>query len=285
LADSGVSWRAHYLWGSFRTGTRPLEAASQIGYVYDALNRVQLHKYVYCKANPIDGVDPSGHDDFDGLLNVFNIWAYLFKSRIHLNLATGVGQGGPGITASLTATLADVEATWAPWNWEKKWDSANELRNYTEGARTGAAGGRAAWDIGPLHAVAQGADKIGGCTAGTGSFVGSVAFNGNCYFAHAVNYALWGRAMKLSHEFVASDSVFSIRWQASRFTLHAALKLARDWKHIEYGDYGIGEQEAEAFTKYGYDGTLPPATIALPCKSSGQTADPSAMTWHWAPYH
>jgi len=121
-----------------------------------------------------------------------------------------------------------------------------------------------------------------GYHAGYGIWQHTAAFKGKCYWAGSINYALWGRANRLCYDYLSQnptgwDLDDSYYWSLENARGHATL-----WKHFAYHDYGTMTQQAEAFTTYGYNGTVP--TLSLPCVPSGDVLPNQSLEWCWEPY-
>ena len=237
---------------------------------------LSLHKYLYCQGNPVNHVDPTGHD-VDVYLEIADIIGTFAASPSSPPIGKVNGQGGPDVALALNRTLLDVEAKFYSWSKSEKRKAAEELYDLT--------GGRGAWDILPLMSIGMGGvgimdpvdRKVYRC--GTGFWVGTVAVNGQCYYANAVNYALWGKMNRLCYDWMTLLNPYD--QDADYFKLSHAIFTVQAWKHFKYKDFGPMESEAEAFTTFGYNGALP--TASLPCQSSGAALQRGVLDWCWEP--
>jgi RHS repeat-associated protein len=256
-----------------------------------------LHKYLYCLANPINNRDPNGHEiegamtgmSLDFSLNSFTSIPIASSPTAFLS-ASPWGQGGPDVTTALKNTLNDVEVWYGGLRDPiKKLECAQELRTYQAGDAWDI---KQLWDINPPevnHIRARGKDY----ETGTGLFEGSVAVNGQVYFASAVNYALFGKECRLAHDYYVS-----IRdpMEASLYSLTATEACVRFYKRIAYPLYNLfGRGKlvkpefsyeygycAEAFTAWGYNGSsLPQGLPTVPSKD----VLTESFDWKWMPHH
>lgn len=252
---------------------------------------LSLHKYAYCQDNPVDHKDPSGHE-IEGALAVMDIDSVSMGLR--LPGVTAVSQavsGGPDVTKTLTRTLLNVEMAFYGWSDSQVKASARELTDITSAALFGG-GAATAWDIMDLYYLGA---KLGPNVlsddnhliyrCGNGPYQRTVAVNGRVYYASAVNYALFGRAYRLLHDYYdlrgAKHADGSSEFSAEDFDIRNAVHTATAWKHWKYNDYGETSTEAEAFTAYGYNGAL--TSMGLPCPPSGQTLALRRFDWCWEP--
>ena len=187
--------------------------------------------------------------------------------------------------------MREVTITFAGWTPSQKVEAAQELIDL-EGAAISKlfghqGGASSAWDIIPLYDKGAGrgnalaGDNGYAYRCGGGKWMGTVAINKRCYYAGAVNYALWGKMNRLCYEYF---SVFPTGWPAdcwNNWSLEAAKRNATLWKHVRYHDYGETAKEAREFTVYGFNGTLP--SSSLPCRYSGEVVDAHAFDWCWEP--
>jgi hypothetical protein len=246
---------------------------------------LSLHKYNYAEGNPVSNVDPSGHDIGEELA-VVDIGSTLagFASPT-LSAGSAPGSGGPDVTKTLNMTLQEIQMTFWGWTPPQKDVAISELTEPPlPWGKSGASGGFLyAWDIVPLKDLGLGGNVIpngnNGLTCGSSPWNGTVAINGKCFYGGAVNYSQWGVMFKAAHEYYEQkgDTI-----SASGYTLTWAKRFATAWKHHWYGDYGETASEAEDFTAYGYDGTLP--SSSLPCRTSGKVCQNRDFEWVWEPY-
>ncbi len=114
---------------------------------------LSLHNYLYCRANPVNHRDPSGHD-IEGALGVMDMMSAGFGMRSPVigsgrGIATAIAQGigGPDVKGILDRTLNDVEATFNnTWRTRQKQDAAAMIG----GGRSDIAN---SWDITELRNV------------------------------------------------------------------------------------------------------------------------------------
>jgi RHS repeat-associated protein len=179
----------------------------------------------------------------------------------------------PDLKKPLDRTLLDVEATFWKWSEGQQQSACLELLNWV-GALFGKHGGNNAWEIEPLYMWGL-SDRI-------------VKVNGKWYYAGAVNFALWGRAMKTCH-----DASLLYDWAsrtnpnpsadplaAWRFSLDSGLWWARQWKGL-LGDTSARATEAYAFTTYGYNGTLTDPGVSP--DANHYTFNRDRFIWYWSP--
>jgi len=250
---------------------------------------LSLHKYLYCKGNPVNKVDPSGHDGIDDILTIADAIGTFGASVSSPSIGRVTGTGGPDVTKALNRTLLDVQAKFWSWNRAQKIAAAERMRDLwgaatsreANGARAGAAD---AWDIFPLmevgfdinygYLIANGQSY----RAGTGFWTRTVAFSGKCYYASAVNYALWGTMNRCVSDWLDFDPQAGL--DRDEYSLGVAVHIMQAFKHFSYHDFGPIEKEAADFTAYGFNGT--PPSWALPCKPSGVVAA-KMFDWCWEP--
>ena len=239
-------------------------------YEGDNEKTITLQKYSFCSNNSINNIDPNGNDFTDATLAVLDVCFSSAQVKAPMLSATG----GPDITQTLKNTLMDVSAKFQSWTPEEKISAAEEIR--------GLISGQQAWDIAALYMVNQRPTDvkvyIGGEECGMDAWGRTVAFNGQSYYASAVNYALWGKINSLIYH---DAGKLGNKLDPNEYFLGNAIKEARDWKHFEYGDYGVSELEAEAFTQYGYTGVL--NMTGLNCKPSGKIVSLPQFLWCWEP--
>jgi hypothetical protein len=240
----------------------------------DQEDPISLHKYLYCRANPVNGSDPSGHQDDMEELGDEESSSSLDALPNLASIQMILGTGGPDVTQILNRTLNDVST-----NFAKHWTP--DQRQQAESRIGGLCAGNA-WEIVQLHNVqppvmnnlSMGKNNY---KCGSGQYEGTVAVNKNCYYADAVNYALFGRAFRLCHD----DFMSQQQWlTAADYSLAGAKTRARLYKATFYGDFGEHVREALAFVEYGYNGRL--SSGGLPCTSSGLVTEP-LFDWKWLP--
>ena len=246
---------------------------------------MSLHNFTYCENNAPNKIDPSGKDGVDIILSVLDvIGTFSTHLSASTSLSAATGKGGPDVTKALNRTLLDVEAAFYRWSRYERMQVAERMRDLGSAVFTGGRGGAAgAWDIIPLMSVGFGepyltADKD--YLAGSGLWTRTVAFSGKCFYAGAVNYAIWGKMNKLCFDYYNSQGLL-YDLDPREYNLPNAIHTVQAWKHFKYNDFGTTEMEAEAFTTYGFNGNL--ACPGLPCQSSGEVVQAKMFNWCWEP--
>jgi len=185
---------------------------------------------------------------------------------------------GPDVTASLQAVLQNIRQTFMnDWNFKEKESACEEFYNIYRGGK--------AWDIDGLYNAGKSDSQkfdtsCGIMLAGEGKCAKTVTFNGNCYYASAANYAMWGLANKL-----CSDTVGPIiDWPGrNTWSLANALVYAVTWKVWLQDDSREDMlSQVQAFTRYGYLGELPQGVKTVPCDKSSCTVK-GKFDWVWKP--
>jgi hypothetical protein len=190
---------------------------------------------------------------------------------------------GPDVTRATLLTLAEVRRTFLhQWDKAQRHTACNELYNWGHG------GAGQAWDIAELAFVGfwregQPLPKIDGIVCGTGNCIRTVTFMGNCYYASAVNYVLWGTANRLCNgEFGdrTLEPVFQ-KYSLENALIWAALRKSAIWN----GGDGLEEAQALAFTAYGWAYRLPPIKSRSDCKvdRSKRSRQNRPFDWIWRP--
>jgi RHS repeat-associated protein len=248
---------------------------------------LSLHKYLYCKGNPVDGEDPDGHDDIGDVLGAIDIGfslAAMTGPSISAQQAISVGSTcGPDVTVRLRQTLLDVDQTFTQMSKTALGRvtlklAADWMYMHTfEFEESG-------WDIDKLVDLGVGGypDFGNGSHLGTGitgADTVQFSFNGlHVYKGGSANYALFGKVMSLFYN--------SVYVGDSRFSEIAATTLARAHKGLSGHLSDYYGTEAVAFVKYGYAGTDPSDTAM-----SGLKTDPSNVAssdrflWKWKMIH
>jgi len=201
-----------------------------------------LNLYAFVKNNPIQWVDPSGEDP---------------KSCCEC---------GPDVTAPLKQTLENIRGTFKTGISDASRTSACLT---IVGAGTGGiTAAQGAWDIRQLFEYSQGTN---GCT----DCRNTVAFEGKCYYAGQVNFAMWGLMFKLCSE-----------WMNKGYTEQDAHDFVTIWKGNEYGQGAdnVFVQQAQAFTAYGYTGTGSLAGALSHCPLSKLKWKAFSFDWAWEPF-
>jgi len=206
------------------------------GYDYDFASG--MHKYLYCHDNPVTGLDPSGHDDIGSMMMAMDISASLDAlpgiTTLQGALSSG-SKGGPDVTVSLNRTLDNIDQTFTAWPDSVARASCERMVDYFGGGYVGD------WDMmEPFEIGTDHQDKYG--------WGRTVTFYGYTYYGGAANYAMWGEMFSLAHK--RFGFIRGLEWN-----LTTALKLAKGYKK-RYG-WGLEEEEALWFTRYGYNRTMP----------------------------
>ena len=231
-------------------------------YEGDTEDPLSLHKYLYAQDNPVDGSDPSGNDDIGDVLGAMDISAGLDALpniiTVQKVLSTG-SKGGPDVTQALNRTLDEVAQTFQGWSKGVALASGERLLPGNGGVALGA------WDIRELK---DGGGKLDPLGSGR-----TITFYGVTYYSSAANYALWGKAFRLCH-----DRLGKFRWN-----LTIALSLATAYKEWFQNGLDLEGSEALDFTRYGYEGTLPPPH-GVPGRSPNEIPIGSDIFhWKWLP--
>jgi hypothetical protein len=152
-----------------------------------------------------------------------------------------VSTAGPDITDALEATLKQVSLDWKN-NPDKHCKACANL-NFPRAFYS--------WDIIVLREL--GAAKpppflVGG-KHGTGDWERTLQFRygggiSRVYWASAMNYTLWGKANALCYA----------EYHTEKWSLSRTLESVHYWKFAYIGDQ---DADAQAFTRYGYDGSSP----------------------------
>jgi len=225
-----------------------------------------LHKYLFGADDAVNNIDPSGQfsEGIAGLLANLDI-SGIFAQAGFPTTPTGVlaagNTCGPNVTAAVFATAKDVDNTWFAAGRARAAAAAMEAYSLSPD------GGNRWWDVQKLNDVGQGDPRIdfgNGSSLGTG-LIGkqTVQFSYSrpgVYYAGSVNYFLWGKIFSLAYHTLvhpltgAHDPAFSE-------SAAVAFVKAHKWDINSRGtDY---ENQAIAFTKFGFSGTDPSST-ALP---------------------
>jgi hypothetical protein len=260
---------------------------------------------LFAADDPVNKIDPSGNDAIDEILTLVDVMGTFGATASAPSVGSVMGTGGPDITKALNRTLLDVQAEFWGWSRDQKIQAAVQMRDLFDAAaasadghfgrpRNGAQSGALnAWDIIPLFEVGFNLQDGNLVTGGQKYFAGSgmaartVAFNGRCYYASAVNYALWGTMNRCVYDWLQYDQVqlpgddSNPNFLRDEYSLDNAIHTARAFKHWEYNDFGPIEHEAEEFTAYGFNGAAP--SWAMPFKPSGASVPEQIMNWCWEP--
>jgi hypothetical protein len=165
---------------------------------------------------------------------------------------------------SLKRTLDDMDRTFNLWPDSIAKPACKKMLNEDGGAL-------GLWDIMQLKDI--GADKENKFGWGR-----TITFTGEAYYSSAANYAMWGKMFSLAHK------RYGLPWCLA--TANAEAIYYKEKYQAGMNDEG---QEALWFTRYGYDGSMPPHisfTGRIPNstpigKYEGQSGQFSS--WKWLP--
>jgi hypothetical protein len=148
--------------------------------------------------------------------------------------------------------------------------------------------GQRDWDIIEVHTAAVSPYNFdGNVTCGLGYGVSSCAntltFEGGCYYATAINYALWGKMNELEQESQdlygwSSDNSFA------QFSVDYAISVAELWKR-HYGNINpVIIDQVGSFVRWGYTGNfIQPAKS--PCGGSSCAVTLKRFDYVWGDIH
>lgn len=247
-------------------------------------NPQTLHKYIYAANNPVNRIDPSGHEDIAGVLTSMSIGIALASmpnlSPTPRDALSSGSTVGPDVTTAVMHTMNDVEQTFLRAPPAVQGNAAALTytpQMYNDG-----------WDIGPLNELAHGGKPIFGNGSMLGSGLGldtvQFSFGGNtkAYHAGSVNYILWGRMFCLMNNTFHNPAVGDAN---SSFSESAAVSGANIHKFLLGDLFNSYGEEAAAFVRFGYSGTDPSST-ALPLKpNSGNVGASPRFPWKWIGLH
>jgi hypothetical protein len=211
-----------------------------------------VHKYLYGADNPVMETDPSGHDDVMAAMEISaGLDALPGFSITPMGAITGSGTCGSDVTKQLQATLDLIESDFKnKYNDEAKKKMCLEIVGK---GPDGVDGAKSAWYIPELSSpsLLGGYTPPAGLNYGSGFCRPSVAIDGRCYYTYSANYAMWGKIMKLSYDYMKQSG------QQDDYTLDRAIYIATTYKYFNRGDtpFSLNTQQALAFTKYGYTGS------------------------------
>jgi len=208
-----------------------------------------LSLYQYATTNPIVRLDPKGTyvHDLGGVVDP--------PKRVSCNWMCG-----PDITFSLVDVLFQVDTDFQSWDEEKQKRQCDILFDREMGIL--------AWGIIELKGLARrtGPDPVYGCPSR--ECARTVGFGGNCYNAHAVNYALWGRMCSLCN--------------VSKLKMRA---YAEGYKRLVHGPiWRTDLNETMAWAEWAYswdDGPLPRSTHTH-CSRWCPDHEVRKFTYFWA---
>jgi RHS repeat-associated protein len=241
----------------------------------DQEDPLSLHKYLYGADNPVNRIDPTGHDDIGDLMVGMDISAGL-DALPNLTTIQGALSGGntcgPDINVPLMNTMNDVEQTYLHAPYATKGLIAMETP-------WGMGGG---WDIDKLVDLGfpNGKPDFGnGSILGTGRGAQTVQFGNppKVYYAGSVNYILWGRIFSLLN--------YTFPLSAPQYSESAAVTEAWLYKSIFWRDFGMTKTEADAFVRFGYSATDPSSTALPIAPNPKNVADPARFKWQWLGLH
>ncbi len=187
-------------------------------------------------------------------------------------------QCGTNATAALGRTLDWIGTAYSTWSAAEKWSACNAIYDITSIEQL-----RNAWDILLLaeKGVVDPNKPLTPCAR-------TVTFSGKCYYAGAVNYAMWGRINKLcwtSYSWTSNlipIGLPTLPGVNDKWSLPYASIAVGGWKLGVYSQFGPEELQALAFTTYGYAGILPTEGLDH-CEPNSQIFRNFAFQWRWLP--
>jgi hypothetical protein len=257
-------------------------------YEGDNSDPASLHKYTYSQNNPVNGCDPSGHDEIGFATTIaantdFNFWGSINSLSFLYGVDLTPTTCGPDVTEAVMKTMNNVERKFIPQPYATKVDIASYV---PWGMGDG-------WDIGPLKDLgfdAATASQFGSdCHLGSGFGKLTVQFSiggvPKVYYGGSANYILWGRMFCLLHEFVGRNPLSGAK--DPEWSENAAVAEAWLYKSFFWWDWGTTKLEADAFVRFGYSATDPSST-ALPIEpnlNNDNVANPNPpngiFDWKW----
>jgi RHS repeat-associated protein len=288
-SDLGLYYNRARYWN---TGTgRFLSSDSVDGNNEDPLS---LHKYLYAQADPVNHVDPSGHDIGDLMLSM-GIGAMLDALP---NITTVQGALSGGSTCGSDVTKALQNCLDSIQNWFNRYDDDAKntlclrllgLDRTGNGGVTGKDGFDKAWDIPelayPTLAPMKNETYIPpeGLDFGSGNCWPSVAIDGKAYFSRMVNYALFGKMMSISFAYMKGSD------KEHLYSMDAMHGDILGWKASSYFETPWDPEVtgADAFADYGYTGSktgLASAAIPGARVNRGDIYNGPFKDWVWEPY-
>jgi len=241
---------------------------------------LSLHRYLYAADNPVNRIDPSGHDDICSMMMAMDISASLDALP---NITTiqgalsGGGTPGPDVTKAVINTMNDVEQTYLHASYPTKVYIAAETPFCMGNG----------WDIAKLVDLGfpNGAPDFGnGSTLGTGRGTQTVQFGNppKVYYGGSVNYILWGKMFSLLHDTSRNPLSGAGDPEYSQF---AAVAEAWLYKTFFWRDFGMTKTEADAFVRFGYSATDPSSTALPLAPNPNNIAASSRLKWKWIGLH
>jgi hypothetical protein len=217
-----------------------------------------IHKYLFSHSDPLNRIDPSG------TLSLTEITLITSLVLIPTTIAEFRPPGkrcGPDVTDSLHSTLLEISATYDSWSSQQKKEAADSMYRIIPSGRVW---GPNAWDIEDLFLIGLSRGNISERT---------VMFEGRCYYGGAVNYAMWGLMNRLVYDTTRD----------ARYSLDSALNQVAYWKFLKRFPQELGDEEEQAFafTVFGYDGVLPHRGIPHLVLPTGKRT--GNMNWVWEP--
>lgn len=238
-----------------------------------------LHKYAYCGNNPLNCVDPSGHESLSEIAIatsiaacvVWSIWDDIW-SDLHARPNWNAATCGPDVSNLVDNTLDDVT---------KKWNAAGFLNKYWMShyqvfAPWAIAGG---WDIDQLYNLNSQTDHpfdFGKGIQGTGAGALTVQFDDHVYYSGSVNYILWGHMFQLFHREYPFDRQYSLETAESLVGAYkSVISLPKSWGAVFPKSWGMGfcgldsraVLQALGFTAVGWDENYDASFVSLPIRS------------------
>lgn len=190
---------------------------------------------------------------------------------------------GENVSRAVTKTLSDVSYYYHNWPGSDqvaacKWIIGNGPSKLEDA--------KGAWG---MQELAYAGFNPGTSPLETGSCRGNatVTFESDCYFASAVNYAMWGRIMRLCHDSARQRPEDFEDIPAEEWSLLKAELLMTGWLAWNDGlrilpGHEMWNQKA-AFTRYGYSGSSPSWSALKDCGAPSARSLRYDLKWWWHP--
>jgi hypothetical protein len=189
---------------------------------------------------------------------------------------------GPDVTAALKATLKDISKTFWLAGKQKQMAAGDAMYDIGGIFMPGGNGGaETAWDINDLYNAGGQVDYKWetdcGIMKSSGSCKLSVTFKGNCYYATAVNYTMWGRMNWLEY---AANILYGNKVN-NKHDFNSPASWAWFNKRLVQRVGALQTSQVEAFVRYGYAGKFVPPTPLPGCGGSSCTLKDPVFQWRW----